>query len=48
MDIWHDIFMLLTKIKDEDIENFFIKYLIDSEVERADLNKIIEDYIRLE
>lgn len=43
--IWRDIFMLLAKIKDEDVENFFIQYLIDADIERADLKKIIDDYL---
>lgn len=46
VEIWHDIFMLLSKIKDEDVENFFIQYLIDAEVERVELQKIIDDYLR--
>lgn len=45
MGIWHDIFMLLAKIKDEDVENFFIGYLINGEIERAELKKIIDDYL---
>jgi hypothetical protein len=43
--IWHDIFMLLAKIEDEDVENFFIQYLIEAEIERSDLKKIIDDYL---
>lgn len=43
--ILHDIFILLAKIKDEDIENFFIQYLINNEIERPDLNKIIDNYL---
>lgn len=45
VSIWHDIFILLAKIKDEDVENFFIKYLIDAEIKRVDLEKIIDDYL---
>lgn len=45
MNVWYDIFILLAKIKDEDIENFFIQYLIDTEIERPNLNKIIDDYL---
>jgi len=44
--IWQEIFLLLAKIKNEDVENFFIQYLIDAEIERTDLNKIIDDYLR--
>ena len=44
--IWKDIFILLAKIKNEDVENFFIQYLIDAEIERTDLNRIIDDYLR--
>lgn len=43
--IWYDIFILLAKIKGEDVENFFIQYLIDAEIERSDLKKIIDDYL---
>jgi hypothetical protein len=46
VSVWRDIFMLLAKIRDEEVENFFIQYLIDAEIERADLKKIIGDYLR--
>lgn len=45
VNIWYEIFMLLSKIKDEDVENFFIQYLIDTEIERPNLKKIADDYL---
>lgn len=34
--------MLLAKIKDEYVGNFFIRYEIDADIERVQLNKIID------
>lgn len=44
VSIWTDIFKMLAKIKDEEVENFFIEYVTNSEIERLELKKIIDDY----
>lgn len=46
ISVWKDIFILLSKVKDEEIEDFFIEYLVNSDVERADLKKIINKYLQ--
>jgi hypothetical protein len=44
VSIWTDIFKMLAKIKDEEVENFFVEYVINSEIARLDLNKVIDGY----
>ena len=42
--IWEDVYSLLSKIKDEDIESFFIEFLINDEKLRPRVTKIVDDY----
>jgi len=42
--IWHDMFHLLSNIKCQQVEEFFIDYLVNDEKLRPDVTKIIDDY----
>lgn len=44
LNVWTDVYQLLSKKKDEEIENFFIEYLVNTDIERNDIKKIIDDY----
>lgn len=44
LNVWTDVYQLLSKKKDEEIENFFIQYLVNTDIERNDIKKIIDDY----
>lgn len=45
ISIWNELFKMLARIKDEEVENFFIEFIINSEVERLDLKKIVDEYL---
>jgi hypothetical protein len=42
--IWHDIFKLLSNIKNKWVEEFYVDYLINDEKLRPDVTKIVDDY----
>jgi hypothetical protein len=42
--VWHDIFKLLANIKNQQVEDFFIEYLVNDEKLRPDITKIVDDY----
>ena len=46
--IWNDAYSLIAKIKDEEVENFFIEFLINDEKLRPDITKIVNDYFNLQ
>ncbi len=47
VSIWNEVYSLIAKIKnDEDVENFFVEFLINDEGLRTDITKIVDDYFR--
>lgn len=42
--VWYKIYELLAKIKDEEVENFFVDYLIEDNNEHLEIKKIIDKY----
>jgi hypothetical protein len=42
--VWYKIYELLAKIKDEEVENFFVDYLIENGKEHPEIKKIIDKY----
>lgn len=42
--VWYDIYKLLANIEDDDVEEFFIDYLIQDDKEHPDIKKIIDNY----
>lgn len=44
--IWSDVYLLLAKIKDKDIENFFMDYSINYGNLKPNINKIVNDYLK--
>jgi hypothetical protein len=46
LPIWEAVFSLLAKIKDEEVETFFLEYLINDEKLRPYITKIVDDYFR--
>jgi len=42
--IWHDIFKLLANVKSQQVEDFFIDYLVSDEKLRPDITKIVDNY----
>ncbi|EJO5348828.1 hypothetical protein NRP93_002964 [Clostridium botulinum] len=47
VSIWNEVYSLISKIKsDEDVENFFVEFLINDEGVRTDITKIVDDYFR--
>lgn len=47
VSIWNEVYSLISKIKnDEDVENFFVEFLINDEGLRTDITKIVDDYFR--
>ncbi len=42
--VWHEIYELLANIKDEDIEKFFIDYLVQDDKDHPEIKKIINQY----
>lgn len=42
--VWYKIYGLLAEIKDEEVENFFIEYLIEDDKEHPEIKKIIDRY----
>lgn len=43
--IWPDIFVLLAKIRSQEIEDFFINYLVYDEGRRPNVTKIVDGYL---
>lgn len=46
--VWYKIYELLANIKDEDIENFFVEFLINDNGEHKDVKKIVDKYFEQE
>ncbi|QDY32872.1 hypothetical protein [Clostridium sporogenes] len=47
VSIWNEVYSLIAKIKnDEDVENFFVDFLINDEGLRTNITKIVDDYFR--
>ncbi|ENK0837967.1 hypothetical protein AB2Z22_001293 [Clostridium botulinum] len=47
VSIWNEVYSLIAKIKnDEDVENFFVDFLINDEGLRKDITKIVDAYFR--
>ena len=44
ISIWHEVFSLLSKVKTEEVENFFVDFLINDDKLRRYLTKIADDY----
>lgn len=44
ISIWHEVFSLLSKAKTEEVENFFVEFLISDDKLRPNLTKIADDY----
>jgi hypothetical protein len=42
--IWNPLFTILSKYMDDEIEQFFLDYIINSEHERKDIKQIIDNY----
>ena len=42
--IWHDVFKLLSNVKNQRVEEFFIDYLVNDERLRPDITKIVDAY----
>ena len=42
--VWYRIYGLLAEIKDEEVENFFVDYLIEDDKEHPEIKKIIDKY----
>lgn len=42
--IWYKIYELLANIKDEEIEDFFVDYLVQDEKKHPEIHKIIDSY----
>jgi regulatory protein YycH of two-component signal transduction system YycFG len=42
--IWFDLFELLSKVKNQQVEDFFIDYLVNDEKRRPDITKIVDGY----
>ncbi|WFR58904.1 hypothetical protein QA584_07430 [Anaerocolumna sp. AGMB13025] len=42
--VWYDIYELLAKIKDEEVENFFVDYLVQDDRDHPAIKKIIDQY----
>lgn len=47
ISIWYEIFTLLSKIKSEDAENFFIDFLVNDDKLRPYLTKIADNYFTI-
>lgn len=45
LSIWSDIYELLSKRKEEEIENFFIDYLVNADIIRNNIKKIVDGYL---
>ncbi len=44
VSIWNKVYTLLGKVKDEEVEDFFVEYLINDEKLRPDITRIVDDY----
>ena len=44
--IWYEIYELLAKIKNQQVEDFFIDFCVNDEKERLDLTKIVDRWFR--
>lgn len=42
--VWYDIYKLLANIEDDDVEKFFLDYLIQDDKAHPDIRKIIDNY----
>lgn len=42
--VWYKIYELLAEIRDEEVENFFVDYLINDDKEHPEIKKIIDKY----
>lgn len=42
--VWYKIYKLLVNFKDEEVENFFVDYLIHDEKKYPEINKLIDSY----
>lgn len=48
VSIWCEVYSLIAKIRDEEVENFFLDFLINDEKQRPDITKIVDDYFRIQ
>ncbi|MBU5484326.1 hypothetical protein KQI86_08295 [Clostridium sp. MSJ-11] len=48
VSIWKDVYSLIANIKDEEVENFFVEFLINDEKLRPDITKIVDDYFKIQ
>lgn len=46
--VWNEVYSLIAKIKDEEVENFFVEFLINDEKLRPDITKIVDDYFKMQ
>jgi hypothetical protein len=44
VSVWYKIYELLAEIKDEEVENFFVDYLIEDDKEHPEIKKIIDKH----
>lgn len=42
--VWYQVYKLLSNIKDEEVENFFVEFLIEDKKEYKDIKRIIDNY----
>lgn len=47
VSIWSEVYTLISKIKDEEVEDFFVEFLVNDENLRSDITKIVDDYFRV-
>lgn len=44
VSVWYKIYELISQIKDEEVENFFIEYLVNDDRNHPDVKKIVDNY----
>lgn len=48
VSIWNEVYSLIAEIKDEEVENFFVEFLVNDEKLRPDITKIVDDYFKVQ
>lgn len=43
--VWNKIYELVANVKDEDVENFFVDYLIQDDKDHPDIKRIVDNYL---
>jgi len=44
VSVWNEIYELLANIKDEEVENFFVDYLVKDDKDHPEIKKLADKY----